>query len=477
MQIIKFFFIKAACLFFSMLLVLIFSVSSIADNFYKFDVDVKSKAVYFVNEDTGTVVYDKNPDEKVPSAALVKLMTVSLILDNVPSEEMDDFLGTKIEATGEIFDRLFRKKASNVDIRKGEEVPVIDLLYASILASACEATMMLVDHVTKTWPKIFGRNVDEFVDFMNSKKLHEAIGLKNTNFTDPDGLDDVEQQTTARDAYKLTKHCLKNALLKKIATTSTYKMAATGFHPNPRDIIHTNHMTNIGVGGRRYYDKRVLGLKTGAYDDYFNLISSAHDDSYTYILVVLGAPKTKGENSAFVDSNNLYDYAFKNLKFETVSIPGEKLIPNNVKVKLGKGTDNLVLTSRRQITLLLPKAIDRSTIFWDTSQLPKEVWAPLRKGQVVGQVNLKLANKVVDSIDAVVCEDVPLDFIAAVYSCMVQLFKYLWLIILLVVVLLIFLWFVSRSSFVRRRKNKRRIKFKKRGQGLRRTKHKQERWK
>ena len=100
MRIIKFFFIKAADLFFSMLLVLIFSVSSIADNFYKFDVDVKSKAVYFVNEDTGTVVYDKNPDEKIPSSALVKLMTVSLILDNVPSEEMDDFLGTKIEATG-----------------------------------------------------------------------------------------------------------------------------------------------------------------------------------------------------------------------------------------------------------------------------------------------------------------------------------------------------------------------------------------
>lgn len=438
-----------------------FKVNSFAENIYGFDFDVKSEAVYFVNEDTGTVVYEKNKNKKIPAAALVKLMTISLILDNISSQQMNQFLNTKIEATGEVFDRLYRKNASNVDIRKGEEVLVKDLLYASILASASEATMILVDYVTKTWPEIFGSDIEGFVALMNSKQVHKQIGLQNTNFTDPDGLDDSEQKTTALDAYLLIRHCLKNPLFEKIATTSTYKMAATNFHSQPRDIIHSNHMTNIGVGGRRYYDKRVLGLKTGAYDNYFNLISEAHDETYNYTLVVLGAPKSKSENSAFVDSNNFYDYAFKNLKFETISIPGEKIIPNSVKVKLGKDTDSLVLTTKQQVTLLLPKAIDNSTIFWDTSELPAEIFAPIKKGKVIGKVKLKLANKVIYVSEAVVWEDVRLDFVAAIYVCMKKLFKYLWLVFLLLVVLLIILWLLNRSQFVNKRRMKRRIKFQK----------------
>lgn len=441
---------------------LFFSSSAFADNIYGFNDELQSEAVLFVNEDTKNIVFEKNSKMQFPSAALVKIMTIILILERINPNEMEQFLNTKIEASGEIFDRLFRKNASNVDIRKGEEVPVIDLLYASILASASEATMMLVDYVTKTWPETFGRSVDAFVDLMNSKDLHKKIGLTDTNFTDPDGLDDSGQKTTANDAYRLITYCLKNPLFEKIATTPIYKMAATDFHSQPRDIIHSNHMTNIGVGGRRYYDKRVLGLKTGAYDDKFNLISMAKDETYKYILIVLGAPRTKSENAAFVDSNKLYDYAFKNLKLETIAVPGETIIPNEIKVDLGQGTDNLVLTVKRQVTLLLPRTMDRSNIFCDTSALPKRVCAPKKKGQVMGPVKFMIANRVVATAEAMVCEDLHLDLVAAVYVCGLKLFKYSWLIVLIIIALLGALWFLKSSNFAKRR-GKRKIKFKKSG--------------
>ncbi len=422
-------------------------------NIYGFDFAVSSDAIYFINVDTGTVIFEKNKNKKIPAAALVKMMTISLILESISPDEFDEVLGQELVAKQEIFDRLYRKEAANSDIRNGEKVCIRDLIYASILRSACEATMMLVEHFS-------GGDVDGFVKKMNLKA--KEIGLKNTNFTDPDGLDVEAQFTTAYDAYLLTKHCFKNQFFAKVATTSSYEMQPTNKHEKSRTIIHSNYMTNIGLGGKQYYDKRVQGIKTGAFANFYNLISMAKNETYTYMLVVLGAPKNAGENGAFADSNNFYNFAFKNLKFETVSVPGEKFIPNHVKVNLGQSTDNLVLTTKNQVTLLLPKSIDSSTIFWDTSNLPKEVLAPIKKGRKIGTVNLKLAGKTIATVETVACENVELDFLAFIYVCIVKVFKYLWIVVLVVVLFFLILWFIEKNNSNKRLNFGRKIKFKKR---------------
>lgn len=457
-------------IFFSVTVVLLFSKLSItADygNFYGFDFDVKSQAVYLVNEDTGKLIYAKNENVKIPAGALVKLMSVILILDSVDSKNMDEFLNLKITAKGEIFDRLYGTNSSNADIRKGEEVLVKDLLYASVIASASEATMMLVNFMIENNPAIFGENIDEFVEKMQKKA--DDLGLTNTQFTDPDGLDtSISQHMSARDVYVLTNYCMRNPIFKKIATTSVYSMAPTNLHQNSRTIIHSNYMTNVGVGGKRYFDKRVSGLKTGAFFDdegnnFYNLVSLASDENFTYTLVTLGSLKTREENVAFVDSNHFYDFVFKNLSCVTLAVPFEKVIPSNVKVKLGKGTDNLVLTTKKQVVVIWPKNVDVSSVFFDTSNLPPDVFAPVKKGQVIGKVNLKLAGQVLATVDAVAGQDVELDLIAFLCVCVAKFFKYLWLIVILVLVLILILWFVTRKRLSNLNRINRQIKFKRRG--------------
>lgn len=465
MKIAKNFFIFIfSCIF----VVFYFQFRSYADygSFYGFDFDVKSEAVYLVNEDTGKLIYSKNEDKKIPAGAIVKLMTVILILDSVEPNSLDDFLNLKVRANGEIFDRLYGKSASNADIQKGEEVTVKDLLYASIMASACEATMMLVDFAIENSPQIFGNSVDEFVEKMQNKA--KSIGLKNTKFIDPDGLDvSINQHTTAKDVYILTNYCMRNSLFKKIATTSIYRMAPTNKHSNSRNIIHSNYMTNVGVGGKRYFDKRVSGIKTGGYfddkgNDFYNLVSMAKDETFTYVLVVLGAPKTREENSAFVDSNNFYNFVFKNLSCATLAVPFEKVIPSNVKVKLGKGTDNLLLTTKEQLVVIWPKNVDVSAAFFDTSDLPKELFAPIKKGQVIGKVHLKLAGQNIATVDAIAGQEIGLDLIAFLYVCVSKFFKYLWIFVVLILVLCLILWFITRNRLNNVKKIKRKIKFKKR---------------
>lgn len=364
-------------------------------------VELKSEAVYFVNTDTGRVLYEKNKDEKICPASLTKMMTVILTLETANQEDMESFLNQTVTAKPYIFDRLFGLNASSADIRPNEELPMKDVLYGAMLASGCEATMILSDYVC-------GENTGEFVQKMNDKA--KEIGMENTVFVDPDGLDEATQRSTAYDMYLLTSYCMSNPTFAQIATTQQYMMAATNKHPEQRRIQHTNHMTSPYLGGK-YYDERVQGIKTGTAAGVKNLISMASDNNYHYILVTLGAPDD-GSNGTYTDAIALYDWAFSNFRFVSVAQPGEKIVPNHIKVQMGKDADTVMLTPTEQIVELLPKNIDPSSIQWDTSKLPETLDAPIRQGQMIGQVDLKLADQVIQTVDVMAAQDVERSWMA-----------------------------------------------------------------
>ena len=366
---------------------------------YNIDLPISSEAVYFVNRDTKTVVYDKNRDLKMPAASLVKMMTVILVLESRPEENVESLLNERLVAKQYIFDRLYKKNASVANIKLEEVISVKDALYATMLSSASDAAMMLADFAS-------GGEIDTFVEKMNQKA--QEIGMENTHIVDPDGLDE-KNESCAHDIYLLTEYCLKNPVFEEIATSGSYMMAPTNKHPEQRKIQHTNRMMNKHLGGQ-YFDERIRGIKTASFDGKKSLVSLAKDDEYEYILVTLGAPP--GEtNNAYKDASNLYKWAFKHLKFVTVGAPGTKTIPNNIKVKMGKDTDSVILTPKEQIVDLLPKYINPSTIFWDTSKLPTEINAPIAKGQVIGQVDLKLSDQIIKTVDVVAATDIELNIL------------------------------------------------------------------
>ena len=388
---------------------------------YTIDLPISSEAVYFVNRDTKTVVYEKNKDLKMPAASLVKMMTVILILELRPIEELDGLLSEQIVAKRYIFDRLYKKNASVANIKFGEVISVKDALYATMLSSASEAAMMLADFAANG-------EIDAFVEKMNQKA--QEIGMENTVIVDPDGLDE-KNESSAYDIYLLTEYCLQNPVFEEIATSGSYMMAQTNKHPEQRKIQHTNHMMNRYLGGQ-YFDERVRGIKTASFDGKKSLVSLAKNDDYEYILVTLGA--APGEtNNAYKDTANLYKWAFKYLKFVTVGTPGAKTIPNNIKVRMGKNTDSVILTPKDQIVDLLPKYINPSTIFWDTSKLPAEISAPIAKGQVIGQVDLKLSDQVIKTVDVVAAEDVELNILELFMNIVHNIILSWWFISLVVI--------------------------------------------
>lgn len=417
--------------------------TSAAENLYQPDFDPISQGVYMVNTDTGTVVYQKNADQQIVPASLVKIMTAIVALESAPEENRDEFLNRQITAPSYIFDELYGLNASTADIRPNETLSMNDLLHAMLISSACEAASIIADAVSNG-------DIDSFVDKMNEKA--KEIGANDTVFVDPHGLDEDRQRSTAHDMYLITAYGMKDSTFAEIATTASYTMAATNKHAQTRIISHTNHMLSRYLGGD-LYDSRVKGIKTGTATGIKNLITCAESDSYHYTLVLMGASTAKSTSSTYQDTKNLYNWAFKNLVFKTIGLPYEKMIPNNIKVSLGKNVDTLVLTPQDQVIELLPKNIDPSSVLWDTSKLPKEINAPLKKGDYVGEVDLKLAAQTIQTVPVVVAQDVKASipaFLLHYFLCIIT--SWWFFLILFILILLAAIYIVLTIRHNKRKK-------------------------
>lgn len=363
---------------------------------------VSAQAAYLINTDTDTLIYAKNENEQLPPASLTKIMTAILVLDKYKGADessteqaLSDIVVT---APGYIFDDLYTLNASTADIRRGEEVRMIDLLYALLLASACEAGSIIADYMGDG-------DIQAFVDQMNEKA--KEIGCKNTHFTDPHGLDD-NQYSTAYDMYLITKYALSLPLFEKISTTVSYEMPATNKHDSTRYVIHTNNMLSQVRGGSLYYEP-VRGIKTGTTGlDTKNLVSMAEKDGYHYMAIVLGCPiyDSQGNkvSNSYIDTKNLYEWAFDSFEIRKILDTDYRAV--EVPVKLAKGKDYVIAVPKEDISILMPTDIDVSTI-QKIPQLNDDLKAPLKAGEdVVGTLTLKLKDEVLATVDLVAAEDV-----------------------------------------------------------------------
>lgn len=204
---------------------------------------VTATAALLISPDSDMVLYEKNADEKRYPASTTKIMTALLTLENVKdlnetvTAEQGDF--AKVTAD-----------SSNADIKVGETVRVIDLLYALMLPSANEAAYILARHV--------GGTSEHFVDMMNTRA--EELGCTGTHFCNPCGLHEEDHYTTARDLYLIAREAMKNDTFTNIIDTVQYRMPKTNMHEE-RIIFTTNQLIFSSFNPWSYpYNK---GIKTG----------------------------------------------------------------------------------------------------------------------------------------------------------------------------------------------------------------------
>ena len=418
---------------------------------YKTPFDVNSKYVYMVNMDTNSVIYEKNADQKAYPASLTKIMTAILAM-----EQVKDLKDTMVTAPGYIYDEFYGLGVSTADIRKGETVSMEDLLYALILPSACEAGSIIADYLGNG-------DISEFVRMMNDKAAE--LGAVNTHFVNPHGLYDTEQVTTAKDMYLITKYALTFPIFEKICNTTTYKMPVTSYHPN--DNWYINHTNKMLFKGSPSYYEGMKGIKTGTLDEAGrNLISTASNkNGYNYMLVTMNAPiygsdgKMLAENLSYTDAKNLYNWAFSS--FSVQSVLKENDIVTEIKVGLSSQQDYVNLVAKNDVAALLPVDTDNSVIQRSIT-LVSDVKAPVKKGDVLGKMELKLSGESIATVELCAMEDVNRSTWMYVLDVTSRFFSFKavrTLLILLLILLILYLVFLARYRKMKRLRAQRARKY------------------
>lgn len=401
---------------------------------------LNAQTAMLVSMDTDEVLYEKNADKKVYPASITKIMTVLLMLES----DRYDPNGT-VTMTADV-DPLITGTGSSVsNLKVGEQIKQIDLAYLVLMASYGDCAYLLA--------LTYGDTVENFVKMMNDKA--SELGLKGTHYTNPVGLHDENNYTTARDTYVLTSYALKNSTFKEICGTARHTIEPTNMSEK-RTLSTTNFLLDTTTN---YYYQYATGVKTGYTDEAGRcLVSTASYNGYNYMCILFGCTPNAGKRYEFEDSKNLYRWAFNNFVFKQVAESDTPVC--EIGVELSLSTDFVSLYVDRGFISVLPKDADESTI----SIIPKldseTVDAPIKKGQVLGTADIVYAEQVIGTVNLVSHEDVSQSFLLKVLRGIKRFFsaKYMKLVyIVLAVAVLVFIGAVIKLNYGRGKK--RRVKY------------------
>jgi len=244
-----------------------------------------SKNIVVLDRKTLSVLYEKNAYEKVAMASTTKIMTCIIILENC---SLDDIVTVSKKAAS--------VHGSTLGLVTDMKISVLDLLYGLMLRSGNDCAISLAEHLSGT--------VENFSVLMNQKA--KELGLNNTNFVTPHGLDDENHYTTAYELAILTDYALKNEQFRNIVSTKTHTIS---FNGGNRTISNTNELLGNLEG--------IYGVKTGfTFEAGRCLVSACKRDSLDIIVVVLGA-NTKSIRTK--DSASLINYILNTYNYIDVS--------------------------------------------------------------------------------------------------------------------------------------------------------------
>jgi len=335
------------------------------------DLEINSRSVYMVNLDNGQVMLDKNSDKKMEPASLTKIMTSLVVLENCK-----DIKNEKVTVEDDsLFYEIRREGGANLALKTGETFTVEDLLYATMLHSACDAAELLAYHFG-------GGDVDAFVEMMNARAAE--IGAKDTLFRNPHGLDADGHVTTAYDMYLITREALKNSQFSEIISHTSYIIPETE-KSRERNVKYRVELVN--KASANYY-RYAMGIKTGFTDLAGRcLVTMAKKDEASYLLVLMGA-NLDGEPApikTYGDATRLFEYVFNAYSLVDVAGSGEKLAQTQLAFD-ATNKKTIDLMARDRICLLLPHGVT-ADMTQAVYEYRKDITLPLMTGQEVGTVS------------------------------------------------------------------------------------------
>lgn len=335
---------------------------------------LRSKYVIIMDADTGQVLSEKNPDERMYPASMTKMMTAIVAIENI--KDYDE----RITITEEMTAGLAEENASRIAYEPGDDPIIRDLLYAVALPSAADATNALASKVSGS--------IDAYVDLMNMKA--KALGMTNTHFVNTSGLHDPDHYSTARDMAKLLDYCLQNEMFRTIFSTNEYHLGSVATFPDGVDIYSTATM----AADRQEVDiSEMIGGKTGfTYEAGYCLAYWTKINNLNLIIVTGNASDVMEDPLHVVDASETMQ-KLHSWHRKTFFTSGEVL--HTITVNHSFDKEMLYIEAPQELTLDLPEE-------WKTSvtiTLPDEVKASYEEREVTGALIVKGGDHVLFSKD------------------------------------------------------------------------------
>lgn len=305
---------------------------------------LSAQSALLMEAQSGAIAYEKNAHTRLPMASTTKIMTALVALELASPD-------TEIS----VDERAVGTEGSSIYLCKGEVLKLEELLYALMLESANDAAVAIAIGVSGS--------EEAFVDAMNAKAA--SMGLSDTHFANPHGLDAEAHYTTAYELAVIAREALQNPLLKTIVSTRKTTIP----HQNidaVRLLVNHNKML-------RLYDG-CIGVKTGYTQKSGRcLVSAAERDGVTMIAVTIDSPDD------WNDHTKLLDFGFSNYR-------SVELCPADFQLCLPVvgGSDNYVMLGVTQsVSITLPS---NAGVIEQTVECPRHAFAPVKGGDICGRM-------------------------------------------------------------------------------------------
>lgn len=314
---------------------------------------VQAEAYLVQNTATGEVLASRHAREPLPVASITKLMTVLVTLERARLDEVVT-VTKKAAAVGE----------STIDLTPGERITVADLVRAALVQSANDAATALALHVGRG-------SVPRFVGLMNAKA--RELGLADTHFVNPDGLDEPGHVSSARDVTRLARVAMRNPFVQATVRLRSATIAGGRTLHTWNDLLATF--------------PSLIGVKTGHTDGAgWSEVAAARGPGVTIYATVLGGPSRERRNE---DLASLLRFGLS--RYRTVAAIDVGRVYATARTAYG----------RPPVPLVSPRSLRRVVHVWrplvERVVAPVEVALPVRKGQRLGEVRVYAQGKLVAS--------------------------------------------------------------------------------
>ena len=300
-----------------------------------------SKSAILIDENTGSILFEKNKDIKLSPASMTKVMTLTLICDAIKEEKIS--LNTEITASS----NASRMTGSRVYLNCGEKMILNDCLKSICIASANDCAVAVAEH-------LYGSEA-LFVQKMNEKV--EELGLKNTHFNDCTGLSNDDHYTSSYDMAMISRNLLLNYKDIILPFTSTYDDYIRKDTDNPFWLVNTNKLIGKVDG--------IDGLKTGwTVKAGYCLAATMKKGNMRLISVVMGYSDSKTRNSETV---SLLNYGFTNYEVKIILPKGKKIYHVNAMKYRPEAFDVVTLEN---LSILTKKGEKIKDISWNIKSYP-----------------------------------------------------------------------------------------------------------